>query len=556
MRAVIYARYSSELQRAASIDDQIRLCRAKIATEGWRLLCIYKDAAQSGATLLRPGYQKLLDEARIGSFDIVVTEALDRLSRDQEHVAGLYKQLSFAGVKIITLAEGEISELHVGLKGTMNALFLKDLAQKIRRGLEGRVRAGRSGGGLSYGYDVIREFDARGEPLRGKLAINEAKAAIIRRIFEEYATGRSPRTIAAALNAEGVPGPAGKPWGPSTIYGNWRRGTGILNNELCAGRRIWNRQRFVKDPATGKRVTRYNPADRLISQDAPELRIVSEMLWQQVKHRQQLTRLAIQEDGGDIRSERARRPAYLLSGLLRCGVCGGGFSKRSETHYACSTAHDRGTCTNRLRIRRDMLEASVLGGLKTHLMQPELVREFIAGYSHELKRGSATADIERSRQKEDLVRTEREIRAVIEAIKSGIRTPSMQAELLDLEGRKEQLTKTLKEKPHALVQMRPDLADLYQKKLTKLEEELNGEAVRAEAAQVLRGLVREIRLVPEEGQLEIELVGDFAAILTLANESPRQLEMAGAKITMVAGEGYHLYRTVIVWSPDRKLRRE
>jgi site-specific DNA recombinase len=83
----------------------------------------------SGASLLRPGCQKLLEEARSGAFDIVVAEALDRLSRDQADTATLYKNLSFWGIRLITLAEGEINELHVGLKGTMNALFLKDLAQ-------------------------------------------------------------------------------------------------------------------------------------------------------------------------------------------------------------------------------------------------------------------------------------------------------------------------------------------------------------------------------------------------------------------------------------------
>src|SRR5579872_5558543 len=295
MRAVIYARYSTDLQREASIEDQVRVCRQRIKREGWKLGVTYSDAASSGASRLRPGYQKLLEDARAGSFDVVVAEALDRLSRDQEDVAALYKHLSFAGVKIVTLAEGEISELHVGLKGTMNALFLKDLAQKIRRGLEGRVRAGRSGGGLGYGYDVVREFDARGEPVRGRLAVNDTKATIIRRIFEEYANGHSPRAIAAALIAEGIPGPTGKAWSPSTIHGNWRRGTGILNNELYIGRRVWNRQKFVKDPTTGKRVTRYNPTDCLVVNDAPELCIVSEALWQKVKQRQQMTRSDVLE---------------------------------------------------------------------------------------------------------------------------------------------------------------------------------------------------------------------------------------------------------------------
>src|SRR6266699_4682993 len=183
MRAVVYARYSSDLQREASIEDQIRLCRKRIEHEGWEYIHAYTDRALSGATPLRPAYQSLLEDARHGQFDVVIAEALDRLSRDQEDVAGLFKRLRFAGVRLFTLAEGEITELHVGLKGTMNALFLKDLAQKVRRGLEGRVRQGRSGGGLCYGYDVVKETDALGDPLHGGRTINDAEAAIIRRIF-------------------------------------------------------------------------------------------------------------------------------------------------------------------------------------------------------------------------------------------------------------------------------------------------------------------------------------------------------------------------------------
>jgi site-specific DNA recombinase len=135
---------SSDLQRDASIADQVRSCEARIDKEGWTLVATYTDHAISGSTRMRPGYQKLIEDARSGEFDIVVAEALDRLSRDQEDVAALHKHLSFSGMKLITISEGEISELHVGLKGTMNALFLKDLAQKTRRGLEGRVREGKS----------------------------------------------------------------------------------------------------------------------------------------------------------------------------------------------------------------------------------------------------------------------------------------------------------------------------------------------------------------------------------------------------------------------------
>lgn len=148
MRAVIYARYSTDLQNAASIDDQVRLCRERIERDGHELVQVYSDRAVSGASLIRPGIQSLMQEATRGKFDLVYAEALDRISRDQEDVAGFFKRMRFAGVTILTLAEGEISELHVGLKGTMNALFLKDLADKTRRGLRGRVETGRSGGAI------------------------------------------------------------------------------------------------------------------------------------------------------------------------------------------------------------------------------------------------------------------------------------------------------------------------------------------------------------------------------------------------------------------------
>src|SRR5262249_35517147 len=255
MKAVIYARYSTDLQREASIEDQVRVCRQRIEREGWQLLATYSDAATSGASRLRPGFQKLLEDARAGAFNVVVAEALDRLSRDLEHIAALYKQLRFHGVRILTLAEGEISELHVGLKGTMNALFLKDLAAKTHRGLEGRVREGRSGGGICYGYDIAQEHDARGELIPGGRQIHDAEAAIVLRIFTEFANGKSPRRIALDLNKEGIDGPQGAGWGASTINGNAARGTGILNNELYIGRLVWNRLQYVKDPRTGKRVS-------------------------------------------------------------------------------------------------------------------------------------------------------------------------------------------------------------------------------------------------------------------------------------------------------------
>ena len=202
MRAVIYARYSTDLQSSASIDDQVRLCRERIERDGHALTQVYNDRAVSGASLMRPGIQSLMRDANRGVFDIVYAEALDRISRDQEDAAGFFKRIRFADVRIMTLAEGEISELHVGLKGTMNALFLKDLAQKTRRGLQGRVLQGLSGGGLCYGYDLLS-----GET--GVRRINESQAKSHTQHLRRLRSGTEPSFYREKAQQERHPGPFG-----------------------------------------------------------------------------------------------------------------------------------------------------------------------------------------------------------------------------------------------------------------------------------------------------------------------------------------------------------
>jgi len=344
--AGIYARHSSDLQREASIEDQIRICRERAAKEGWSIYKEYSDSGISGASLIRPGIQKLLQDAQAGRFGIVVTESLDRLSRDQEDIAHNFKRISFAGGRIVTLSEGDINELHIGLKGTMGALYLKDLADKTRRGLRGRVEAGKSGGGNSYGYDVVRGPGPDGQPLTGERRINAHESAIIRRIFEEYAAGVSPRAIAKRLNAEGVLGPSGKAWGPSTIHGNRERGTGILNNELYIGRLVWNRLRYVRDPETGRRVSRLNPESGWIVQNVAGLRIIDQSLWERVKARQ-----GALSAGRNPREAPGywgrRRPRYLFTGLMRCAVCGGGIVHFNKAYIGCANARNKGTAITR-----------------------------------------------------------------------------------------------------------------------------------------------------------------------------------------------------------------
>ena len=543
MRAAIYARYSSDNQRQASIEDQVRLCLARIEQEGWTLAATYKDAAISGATHLRPGYQKLLEEARNGAIEVIVAEALDRLSRDQADVAGFYKQLVFSGVKLVTLAEGEVNELHVGLKGTMNALFLKDLAAKTWRGLEGRVRQGHSGGGLCYGYDTIRRVDDRGEPIRGERAINEAQAVIVRRIFAEFASGRSPRAIAHRLNADGVVGPGGQGWGASTINGNAARGTGILNNELYIGRLVWNRLRYIKDPDSGKRVSRPNPDSELVIREVPELRIVPQELWDAAKARQAVMTRATRQDLASKPFWDRQRPRYLFSGLMRCGACGGSYTKISAHLFGCATARNKGTCANRLNIRRDELEAAVLNGLQRHLMDPALFKVFADELVREVNR-LRMADLSRARQAQsELAKVERRLRRIVDAIADGAPARTLADELAALEAKRDLLERQVAGAKEPEPLLHPNLAELYRKHVAALVQALDSEDTRPEAMDVIRSLIEAIVLVPDNGVLRIELRGELAGILRLCADAKKKPGAQGAaglveQVKMVAGRGF------------------
>ncbi len=538
--AVDYGRYSNEIQIDASIEDQARVCRERIRSEGWIHLRSYHDRAMSGASRLRPAYQQLLEDARRGQFNIVVAESLDRLSRDQEDVAHLFKHLKYADVRLFTLSEGWISELHIGLSGTMGAIYLKQLAEKTHRGLRGRVEAGRSGGGNSYGYTVVATSGTGGEIEHGLRKHNDAEVPHILRIMTDYANGLSPRSIAKALNTEGIPGPSGETWGPSTIIGNVTRGTGILNNELYTGKLIWNRLRYIKNPATGKRQSRPNPPNAWIVKDVPELRIVPQDLWDKVKARQKLMAKETRPDTIKPKDQfwEHQRPRYLLSGLMKCGCCGANYTKYGANRFACAGARDRATCTNGLTIRGADVEASILAGLKTRIMEPALFEVFAKEFIAEVNAQRMNTTAAKATAKTALDRVERQIKRLVDAIVDGADAKPLNAKLKELDAEKTRLTADLAVAADDQPLLHPNIAAVFRSRVECLEIALRDPQNGREAFEMIRSLVEEVRLVPLDGQLRIELTGHLASILAIAAGSKQGRDRAQQKalqIKMVAG---------------------
>ena len=244
MRYAIYARYSSDLQRHTSIADQMRKCHEFGQAQGWVPVkdCIYADEAISGITTERPGLQRMLQTALSPHrpFDIILVDDTSRISRSLSDAVQLFEKLRFAGVRVIAVAQGidtrsEQADVLVTVHGLVDSLYVKELAKKTHRGLEGAFLRGMHAGGRCYGY--------RNVPVEGgvRLEIEESEAAVVRRIFEMSANGMSLKAIAKALNSDRVSPP--RPRAAKTTNATWAP-TAIremLRRELFVGRVIWNR---------------------------------------------------------------------------------------------------------------------------------------------------------------------------------------------------------------------------------------------------------------------------------------------------------------------------
>lgn len=534
-RAAIYARFSSDKQNDRSIADQVALCRKLAAREGYSVVQVFEDRAVSGASLQgRLGFQRLMREARGSAFDVVLAEALDRLSRDQEDLAGIHKRLSFFGIDIVTAQDGLAGDIHVGVKGLLGALYLKDLADKTRRGQAGVLRDGRHNGGRSFGYR-----NTPGQP--GVLTIDEAEAATVRRIFADYLAGQSPREIAIALNQARVRGPRGGHWNASTIGGSKARRNGILQNELYAGTLVWNRQRFVKDPDTGKRVSRPNAASEWLTAPAEQLRIIDAETWAQVQDRR--------ADRAH-RWNRTQRPKHMLSGLVKCGRCGSsyisaGSDKRGPALF-CSRARETGLCDNRRSIGRGVLEQRVIAGLETHLVAPDVIAEYIREFHRAAREMNARA-AQRTRQIERrLPDIEAAMEKTIDQLIYGTATAALRERLGKLEAERDQMKAELAQLAPLNVTPHPTAAEDYRRKVADLKRTLENsdEQGRAEAFAVIRSLVEKIVVHPRGPRLpvDIELHGQLATLLKFscdaANLTDSSLPESGREVVAGTRSGF------------------
>jgi site-specific DNA recombinase len=396
--AAIYTRKSTDQSGISdeqkSVARQVEHARAYATRKGWTVLDehVYVDDGISGAEFAnRPGFLRLMNALKPHApFQALVMSEESRLGREAIETAYALKQLVQAGVRVFFYLEDRertldspTDKIMMSLTAFADELEREKARQRTYDAMQRKARAGHVTGGRVFGYYNVEILGPDGQRSHVERRINETEAAIVRRIFELCAAGEGLTSITKTLNADAAPSPRpqqGRPaaWAPSSVRE-------VLLRPLYRGEIVWNQTRKRDSWGRAQRSTRAEGAWMRVP--APHLQIVSAELWE-VAQRERNRREQQYAAGG-----RSYRPSrYLLSGLARCAVCGGGFASQSRSHgahralfYACTSHWKRGACSNGLVGRMEAIDAEVLATLRDDILRPTVVEQAIALALEELK---------------------------------------------------------------------------------------------------------------------------------------------------------------------------
>jgi site-specific DNA recombinase len=436
----------------------------------------------------------------------VLVDDTSRISRTLKDSFMIHDELRFAGVRLIFVSQGidtasEQAEVLLATHGIVDSLYIRELAKKTHRGVEGRALQGFHTGGRCFGYRNVPVEDAtrvdqHGRPLiiGVRLQVREDEVAIIRRIFEMYAGGNSLQKIAKQLNAEGVVSPQpqkgriSRSWCPSSIRT-------ILRNERDRGRVIWGKTVKVRSKS-GKRIYKRTAPDKWVVRDLPEQRIVSGELWASVQSRIETVKHVYGEIGrkGGMQG-RAVSSSYLFSGLLKCSECGANISivsgrwrGRSDVVYGCPQNTFRGAtvCTNGVRVFRRALETKLLEGLQEQILRPEAIEYVLERFEAELVRAldNLGGELDQLRRRKETL--ELEVANLATIIAQGDFSVALRAALVERERQISEITAELLEsRPDSLRTKLRNIRSFVVSRMQDLRSILNSDVahVRAELAK-------------------------------------------------------------------------
>lgn len=393
--AAIYARKSTEQSgvndEEKSVTRQIEHARAYAVRKGWTIgeEHIYSDDGVSGAEFVkRPGFLRLMNALKPRPpFQMLIMSEESRLGREAIQASYAFKQIIDSGVRVFFYLSDQERKLDNALDKVMLSLtnFSAEMerekaSQRTYDAMLRKAKALHVTGNKVFGYDNVpvynREANVDGTPRRQHVVrrINPEQAKVVVKIFELYASGFGLARIAKALNEDRISPPHGGNlgWCPTALRD-------ILQRDLYRGIVLWNRTQTIQ--LGGTRKQRNRPESEWLRLDAPELRIISQVLWEQVEERRARNHRAyLRGEDGRLLSRPTgedRRSAYLLSSIAKCVTCGGSIvaikrtAKRRYTRivYQCAYHHKRGNtvCTNNVEVRQDILDSAILHAMNEAL---------------------------------------------------------------------------------------------------------------------------------------------------------------------------------------------
>lgn len=399
---VIYARYSSANQREESIEQQIAECKNFAETNGITITEIYADAAQTGRNEKRTAYQKLLRDAKKGSFRYILAYKSSRIARNMFNALQFENEMERRGIEVLYAKEefGNNAAGRFALRTMMNVnqFYSENMGEDVKRALDDNARQCKMNSIPPYGYRKAED---------GRFALDEDTAPIAREIFERVATGEEYASIFRDLNHRGIRTRQGKEWQRTSF-------AGILSNERYTGVYLYG--------------------DVRIENGMPA--IISRELFDEVQR--------VMKEKGKVRGRHSSNSDYLLTGRIYCGYCGehmmgvSGTSHDGTTYYyyACASQWNKRGCTKKA-VRRDWIESQTAAVVKENIMTDEMIRWITDQVMDYQKRSEDQS--ERKLLEEQLKSTEQSIGNIVKAIEMGIITESTKARLDELETSKANL---------------------------------------------------------------------------------------------------------------------
>ncbi|GIO12187.1 hypothetical protein J19TS2_17420 [Cohnella xylanilytica] len=384
-RAALYVRVSTEEQRKEgfSLGAQEEILRAYCESRGFEVYDLYSDGGYSGKNFDRPAMQQLLRDVDQDKFDIVLTVAVDRISRNnKEALTFIDDELHSRGKKLIVStcdidSSTDTGKMFISLLGTFAEYERRLIISRVKKGMEKRASEGKFNGGLMLGYNVIN----------GALVVNEDEAETVREIFELRALGKGYKSIVNILNRKGKK-TKGTTHKPSGSFSTCAVKT-ILDNEKYTGSLDWGKKR---DWSIKRRKGVSEPIKVKGEHDA----IIDPELWNKVQAVNQLQKKA-------SLSQSNFKGEFILSGLLRCPVCNAGTvmskSKKRDgsgyhLYYMCQNFHAKGksVCSSNL-VNKELVEGQVLQFIRTVLADESIVEGIMERLRSEETK--STAQLER-----------------------------------------------------------------------------------------------------------------------------------------------------------------